>query len=146
MTIQKGLPKILIDFSLALFQVGAGLIVLSLYHPFFILFSLLLIALIYVIIAYTGPKGIRTSLKESSAKYNIAFWLEEIARARISFKVMGNSNISLVKSDESVSTYLEARENHFKVLVQQFLYLIGFKVFIAAGLLITGGMLVFEQQ
>ena len=39
LTIQKGLPKILIDFSLAAFQIIAGLIVLSMYHSFFIVFA-----------------------------------------------------------------------------------------------------------
>ncbi|MEM7162415.1 MAG: ATP-binding cassette domain-containing protein [Bacteroidota bacterium] len=146
MTIQKGLPKILIDFSLALFQIVVGLFVLSFYHSFFVLYSIILIVLIYVIIAFTGPKGVRTSLKESSTKYKIAFWLEEIARTKLSFKLMGDSDLDLKKSDENVSDYLEARESHFKVLVNQFSYLVAFKVLIAAGLLITGGILVFEQQ
>src|SRR5690606_33525669 len=37
MTIQKGLPKILIDFSLSFFQVLFGLILLAIYSPVFIL-------------------------------------------------------------------------------------------------------------
>ena len=145
-TIQKGLPKILIDFSLALFQIIVGLLVLSLYHSFFIIFSLVLVALIYVIIAITGPKGLKTSLQESKFKYKIAFWLEEIARAKISFKLIGNSDINLTKSNYHVDNYLNARESHFKVLINQSLYLIAFKMIIAAGLLITGSILVFNQE
>ena len=38
-SIQKGLTKILIDFSTASIQTIFGLILLSLYHPFFIIFS-----------------------------------------------------------------------------------------------------------
>ena len=146
MTIQKGLPKILIDFSLALFQIVVGLFVLSLYHSFFIVFSLVLIALVYIIIAITGPSGLKTSLAESKFKYKIAFWLEEIARAKISFKLVGNSDFSLEKSNYHVDNYLDARESHFKVLINQSLYLIGFKMIIAAGLLITGSILVFNQE
>jgi ABC-type bacteriocin/lantibiotic exporter with double-glycine peptidase domain len=146
MTIQKGLPKILIDFSLALFQIFVGLIVLSLYHNFFILFSFILGLLLYVIIAITGPKGMSTSLTESKYKYNIAFWLEEIARTKLSFKLYSSSDLNLDKSNEHVDKYLTARENHFGVLVNQFLYLIGFKVIIAAGLLVTGSILVFNQE
>ncbi|NNE25489.1 MAG: ATP-binding cassette domain-containing protein [Saprospiraceae bacterium] len=146
LTIQKGLPKMLIDFSLALFQIIIGLIVLSFYHPFFVLFSLILVALVYIIVAYTGPRGLRTSLEESKQKYRIAFWLEEVARTKLSFKLIGNSQMELDKNNEYVEDYLEAREAHFSVLIQQFLYLIGFKVFIAAGLLVTGSILVFNQQ
>ena len=39
-SIQKGLSKILIDFSSAIVQVIFGLLVLSFYHPFFIFFCL----------------------------------------------------------------------------------------------------------
>lgn len=146
MTIQKGLPKILIDFSLSSFQIVAGLIVLSLYHPFFIIFSIILVALIYIILAITGPRGMKTSLKESKYKYNLVHWLEEIARTKLSFKLVSNSEITLSNTDERVTDYLEARESHFQILLGQFLYLVGFKVVIAAGLLITGSILVFQQQ
>ncbi len=146
MTIQKGLPKILIDFSLAIFQIIVGLIVLSLYHPFFILFSVLLLIIVYFIIAATGPKGLQTSLSESSFKYKIAFWIEEIARNKLSFKLAGDNKISLLKTDEHVVNYLKAREKHFKVIISQSVYLIIFKVLVAAGLLVTGSILVFNEQ
>jgi len=146
MTIQKGLPKILIDFSLALFQIIVGLVLLSFYHTFFIIFSLILIGLVYLIIAFTGPRGLKTSLEESKYKYKIAFWLEEIARTKLSFKLVSDSDMNLSKSNYHVENYLKAREGHFKILIQQSMYLIGFKVIIAAGLLITGSILVFNQE
>jgi len=145
-TIQKGLPKILIDFSLGIFQIIVGLVVLSLYHPFFILFSVLLLIVIYFIMATTGPKGLRTSLDESSYKYKIAFWLEEIARTKLSFKLASNNKLSLKRTDQHVSDYLSARESHFRVIITQSIYLIIFKVMVAAGLLITGSILVFNEQ
>jgi ABC-type bacteriocin/lantibiotic exporter with double-glycine peptidase domain len=146
LTIQKGLPKILIDFSLSAFQIIAGLIVLSMYHPFFILFGVALVAMVYTILSFTGPKGMKTSLQESKYKYSIAYWLEEIARTKTSFKLVANQDIALKQTDERVSKYLEARESHFKILVLQFIQLIGFKVLVAAGLLVIGGLLVFEQE
>jgi len=45
LTIQKGTSKLLIDFSAALLQVLFALILLSLYHPFFIVFGILLLIL-----------------------------------------------------------------------------------------------------
>ena len=146
LTIQKGLPKILIDFSLGIFQIIVGLVVLSLYHPFFILFSVLLLIVIYFIIATTGPKGLKTSIDESSFKYKIAFWLEEIARTKLSFKLASDNRLSLARTDEHVNNYLDARESHFRVIIMQSIYLIIFKVLVAAGLLITGSILVFNEQ
>ncbi len=146
MTIQKGLPKILIDFSLALFQIIIGLILLSFYHTFFILFSLVLIGLVYLIIAVTGPRGLKSSLEESKYKYKIAFWLEEIARTKLSFKLVSGSDMNLSKSNHHLENYLKAREGHFNIIIRQSIYLVGFKVIIAAGLLITGSILVFNQE
>ena len=146
LTIQKGLPKILIDFSLGIFQIIVGLIVLSLYHPFFIIFSVLLVIIVYLIIAATGPKGLRTSIQESTSKYRIAFWLEEIARSKLSFKLASDNKIGLSKTDDQVDNYLSAREDHFSVIISQSVYLIIFKVLVAAGLLITGSILVFNEQ
>ncbi len=146
LTIQKGLPKILIDFSLGIFQVIVGLVVLSLYHPFFIIFSVLLLIIVYLIIAATGPRGLRTSIKESTSKYKIAFWLEEVARSKLSFKLANDNKLSLTKTDDNVNDYLKARENHFGVIISQSVYLIIFKVLVAAGLLITGSILVFNEQ
>lgn len=145
-TIQKGLPKILIDFSLSAFQIIAGLLVLSMYHSFFILFGVALIALVYTIIVFTAPRGLSTSLKESKYKYDVAHWLEEVARTKMSFKLVKDPEISLSNTDQRVHSYIEARESHFKILIGQFLSLITFKVLVAAGLLIIGGILVFNQE
>ena len=84
-SIQKGLSKILIDFSAAFFLVVFSLILLSFYHPFFILFGIILLLLVFIIFKFTALKGMRTSAKESKYKYRVAHWLEEIARNAISF-------------------------------------------------------------
>ncbi len=146
LTIQKGLPKILIDFSLAAFQIIVGLIVLSMYHPFFIIFGIALVALVYVILMVTGPGGLRTSLQESKYKYQVAYWLEEIARTKLSFKLVKSPEIAMTNTDKAVSQYIDSRESHFRILITQFWNLIGFKVLVAAGLLIIGSLLVFRQE
>ncbi|KAA3633442.1 MAG: ABC transporter ATP-binding protein [Bacteroidetes bacterium] len=146
LTIQKGLPKILIDFSLASFQIVFGLILLAIYSPFFIILGLSLFLILGIIFRITGRRGLNTSLKESKFKYNLAHWLEEVARTNKSFKVNAYNELHLDKTDDITSKYLNAREKHFGVLLDQFRYFIGFKVFVAAGLLLLGGFLVFREQ
>ena len=68
LTIQKSLAKILVDFPAALLQIVFGLLLLSLYHPFFIVYGLLLLLLIYGVFKYTAEKGFQTSLEESKNK------------------------------------------------------------------------------
>ena len=146
LTIQKGLAKLLIDISTSTLQIIFALILLSLYHPIFILFSFFLILILYFIFRVSGKKGLETSLIESKYKYKTVEWLEEIARARFSFKLAGNSKLHLEKTDKITSEYIKARENHFKVLIFQYLNLVSFKVLIIAGLLIIGGFLVINNE
>ncbi len=144
--IQKGLPKILIDLSTAVLQMFFGLILLSFYHPFFIVFGLVLLLLLYLIFRFTGPKGLETSLAESDYKYKVAYWLEEIARTLSTFKLSGETDIALRKTDDLVSKYLGARKQHFKVLITQFGNIVAFKTIVTGGLLIIGSILLIERE
>nr|WP_299072487.1 ATP-binding cassette domain-containing protein [uncultured Allomuricauda sp.] len=146
LTIQKGLSKILIDFPAAFLQIVFGLLLLSFYHPFFIIYGLLLILLIYVVFKFTAQKGLETSLDESKNKYRVAHWIQEIARSLVSFKLSGKTTHGIDKNDTLVADYLDARESHFRILVIQFIQMIGFKVLVTAGLLLIGGLLVLNQE
>ncbi|WP_421806518.1 peptidase domain-containing ABC transporter [Flagellimonas sp.] len=146
LNIQKGVSKLLIDFPTALLQIVFGLLLLSLYHPFFIVYGVLLLGLIYVVFKYTISRGLETSLAESKQKYKVAHWIQEVARSIVSFKLSGKTSHALQKNDYLVSGYLEARESHFRILVLQFIQMIGFKILVTAGLLIIGGLLVLNQE
>ena len=146
LTVQKAISKILIDFPAALLQIVFGLLLLSFYHPFFIIYGLLLVLLIYVVFKFTAQRGLETSLEESKNKYKVAHWIQEIARSIISFKLSGRTSHAMDKNDALVANYLDARESHFRVLVLQFIQMIGFKVLVTAGLLLIGGLLVLDQQ
>lgn len=146
LTIQKGLPKILIDFSLAVFQIVFGLILLAIYSPYFIVLGMALVFILWIMYKITGVKGLNTSLKESKHKYELAHWLEEVGRVNRSFKLYAANKLHLNKTDKIVGKYLSARENHFQVLLKQFKFFIFFKIFIAASLLVLGSYLVFEEQ
>jgi len=146
LTVQKGFSKLLLDISGAILQILFGIILLSLYHSFFIFFGIILLSLLYFIFKINFLAGLETSLKESKYKYRVAHWIQEIARNHLSFKSKNVFEFSLRKNDKIVTKYLQQRENHFTILRRQFIQLTGFKVLITAGLLIVGGVLVLNQQ
>lgn len=146
LNVQKGVSKLLLDISTALLQIVFGVILLSLYHSFFIFFGILLIGLLYLIYRVNFNIGLQTSLKESKYKYKVAHWLQEIARNHISFKNQKMFLFSLEKNDTLVNEYLTHRESHFRILKKQFIQLTLFKILLTAGLLIIGGVLVLNQQ
>lgn len=146
LTIQKGTSKLLVDFSTALLQIIFGILLLSLYHSFFIFFGILLLILLYSIFKFSYNSGLNTSLKESKYKYKVVSWLQELARNNFSFRKRDNFEFALSKNNELVNGYLEYREKHFSVIKRQFIQLIVFKVIITLSLLLIGGFLVLNQQ
>lgn len=144
--LQKSLSKILLDIPTAVIQILFGLLLLSFYHPAFILFGILLVTILILILKYTGGKGLETSLQKSKFKYKVAAWLEEMARVIKSTKLVKQNDLHLQKTDEQVSNYLIARNNHFRVLLFQFNVLVIFKTVITAAMLIVGTMLMVNQQ
>jgi len=146
LTIQKGLPKLLIDLSTAGIQILFGLVLLSLYHPFFIFFGITLITSLFLIFYITGPKALASSIVESKYKYKAVYWLEELARALYSFKISGSTLLPIRKTDYLVNNYLKYRQKHFETLVSQYAYILLFKAVITAGLLILGTILVVRRE
>jgi ATP-binding cassette subfamily B protein len=145
-SLQKGISKLLLDIPTATIQILFGLILLSFYHPIFIVFSLLLVAIISAILYYSGSKGLETSIEESRYKYGVAGWLEELARVVKSFKFSKGTKLNLRRTDILVNGYLNARTSHFRVLLFQYWALVSFKVVITAAMLIVGSVLLINQQ
>ena len=146
LTLQKGLSTILIDFSGAVLQTVFGILLLAFYHPLFLLLGTVLMIMLVLVLRITGPKGLKTSLKESAFKYFVANWLEEIARSISTFKLAGNTNFALEKTDYFVSNYIKAREDHFRILKIQYYSFVFFKTIITAMLLIFGAVLIVNRQ
>jgi ABC-type bacteriocin/lantibiotic exporter with double-glycine peptidase domain len=144
-TIQKSLSKILMDFSASILQIIFGLILLSLYHPVFIAFGVTLLAILFIIIYITSKPGMRTSLAESNNKYEMAFWLTELARALPTFKLSASSELNLKRTDAIVHKYVNSRKRHFRVLLGQYASIIGLKTLVTAGLLIVGALLLIQN-
>ncbi len=144
--LQKGLSKLLLDFPAATIQIIFGLILLSFYHPVFIVFGIALLTLVSMILYLSSPAGFKTSMQESDFKYKVAHWLEEISRAIKTFKFSQKNNLHLEKTDQLTLGYLDSRTAHFDILVFQYRIMIAFKVLITASMLIIGTYLLVNQQ
>jgi len=83
---------------------------------------------------------------ESKYKYQVAHWLEEMARVMGTFKLAGRTELPMKKMNEYVGNYLKYRKQHFKVLIFQFSNIVAFKTIITGGLLVLGSVLVIKQE
>ena len=144
--IQKSLAKLLTESVTALLSILFGLILLTFYHPYFSLFGVLLLTALAAILWITGRRGLATSLKESSYKYRVAHWLQELARSTTLLRFAPRSRLPLERMDQEVAGYVGARRAHFRVLVRQSLSIVAFKTAITGGVLILGSLLVINRQ
>lgn len=144
-TIQKTLTLILLEVPAAFLQIVIGLILMGIYSPLLILFDTLLIVAI-IAIAILGHNGLKTSIKESSSKYRVAYWLEELARCQTGFKMKGAPDYLVKETDNRILDYLDHRKKHFKVLIKQYSASFIIEAFATASVLAIGGWLVINGQ
>jgi len=145
-TIQKGIPKVTIDITTAIFQIFFGIILLSFYHPFFIFFGVGNLVILYLIFHFSWSSGLRTSIQESTHKYELAHWLEEIARTMETFKLSGNVSLPIKITDILTNNYIKVRKNHFRVILFLFVNSVIFRTILTGGLLLIGGILVIDME
>ncbi|MFQ3598654.1 MAG: ABC transporter ATP-binding protein [Chloroherpetonaceae bacterium] len=146
LTIQKTIGKFLLDGTGSGLVVIIGLILLAVYHPFFILFDLALVAFVPIVIFVLGQNGLETSIKESKKKYALVSWFEEIARCQVSFKLFAKPEFVYQRVDSIAVNYVEARHKHFLVLARQMIGSAIFRTAATVGVLGLGGALVLNEQ
>lgn len=145
-SLTKSIDKLLLDVPTALIQICFGLLLLTFYHPIFIGFGLLLVVIVVVIVRFTSSQGLETSMRASDYKYQIAAWLQEMARVIQNFKFSKNTKLHISKTDKLVTEYLGARTEHFKILLVHYWSLIIFKIVITAAMLIVGVILLVDNE
>lgn len=145
-TIQKSLSKVLMDSSQAALTVLAGLLLLTMYHPYFALFGVLLLGVLGILLRVTGPTGLRTSLAESKYKYRAVHWLEEQARTYHAFKFTTQSGLGMRRMDDILVHYLDSRRAHFRVLEQQSSTVVALRAVTVGSFLALGTQLVISRQ
>lgn len=144
----KGAVILLVDGLGLTLQMIIGLLVLIIYHPFFIIFDILIVSIIIIVVfKILGKEAVETSVKESKYKHQLTTWFEELAFNRHNFKSEYAQRYATLKSDSIAEKYLDYRKKHFKILIRQVSVLILLQVLgnglilgVGGWLVITGGL------
>lgn len=145
-TLQKCVATLLLEGVNLVFSTVFGMILLALYHPYLLLFVLVLSGAIVLVLRLLGTGGERTSIVESYKKYDLVNCFEEIAHFPLLFKGPGGKEFARQRANAIVTEYVNARAAHFRILMRQIIGLLGLQVLAGAGILIVGGYLVLHQQ
>ncbi|MEZ0483693.1 ABC transporter transmembrane domain-containing protein [Fibrella aquatica] len=146
LTIQKGLPKLLIDLTAAVVQILFGIILLSFYHPVFIAFGIITLLVVTGLLGLFGKSALKTSLSESKYKYKLVAWLEDMAGRLPALREHEQTDDLMKHTDDYVAQYISYRNDHFRVLKRFYYSAVAFKTIITGGLLILGTALVVGRE
>lgn len=133
--LQKGISKILLDFSFSVISIVFGLFILPAYSSWFFVFSIVLSLSFYFIIIYYGKKGIDSNMATSNQKYDLLEWFQKNA-------IHPQKESITAGTDHHLEKYFTARSTHFSILEKQFKGIIIFKILFIAALLFLGAYLV----
>ncbi len=145
-TVQKSVATLLTVGLTALLQGLIGSLVLLFYSLYFGILVILMLIVLWAIVFLLGKQAETTALKESKAKYDMAAWLENIARNRWLSKFYGAKQRTTENTEVLAQDYLGARVQHFRVLMMQLIGAVGMYAVVGTGMLILGGTLVIKGQ
>lgn len=145
-TMQKSAASLLTVGLTAMLQGLIGSLVLLFYSPYFAILVIVMLLSVWAIVAGLGKQAETTAIKESKAKYQMAAWLENMARnLHLSKFFSARARVTLATS-ALVDDYLQARSKHFRYLILQLVGAVSMYALIGTGMLILGGTLVIQGQ
>jgi putative ABC transport system ATP-binding protein len=145
-TVQKSAATLLTMGLTSLLQILIGSLILIFYSAFFSLFIFVIIGFLFFIVRSVGRHATETAIKESKAKFEMASWLENIAKNIFAFKFYQGEERAAKQTHQHINHYIQTRTKHFNILLWQnisvaLIYAIG-----GTGLLALGGGLVIKGE
>jgi len=140
--LQKSLVAILTDGITALIAVLIGMLVISLYHPYFIILNLIILVVGGYLAGYFLLKrGFPVSYDESDSKYQLLAWLQANAQRK---------KTAALKASDAVhdlgEEYLQNRSGIFRIIFRQHAIMVALHIFGNGVVLLLGGYLVLKKE
>jgi ABC-type bacteriocin/lantibiotic exporter with double-glycine peptidase domain len=143
---QKSFATLLIDGVGIVMITIVGLVVLAFYHPYLLTFAIVTATLVVFMLFVLGMGGVRSSIAESYAKFDMAAWLEEIAKCPRTFRYGRGGELAYSRAEALAGEYVAARRRHFRVVWRQTLFALLLEAVGMTVLLGLGGWLVINRQ
>lgn len=140
------MPDILIGGFTILLQAVAGFVLTSFYHPFLLVFNIVVVVLIWIVWLIWGRRAILSAVELSHRKHATAAWLEGLGKSNGFFKSESHIEDALKRSDRITGSYIEQHIKHFRHHFSQTLSFLFIYAAASATLLGLGGWLVIQGQ
>lgn len=128
--LQKGIGKILLEFSFSIISIIFGVLVLPAYSNWFLIFSIILGFFFFLIVSYYGKKAQEANINTSTQKYLIFDLLND----------QNKLNEDII--DQELNSYLNYRKKYYNIFENQYKGILIFKICFLSILLFLGAYLV----
>jgi ABC-type multidrug transport system fused ATPase/permease subunit len=145
-SIQKNIAFLVTDGVAVGLQTVLGLILISFYHPYFIILSILILICVLLPLYIYGNRGLNSAIEESTAKYQVAAFIEDLDQAShipIPEEMIPQKVSEL---DQQVDGFIDKRIRHFRTVFTQKMMYLSMYAFLNSLLLGLGGFLVASHQ
>ncbi|MGZ8382295.1 MAG: ABC transporter ATP-binding protein, partial [Nitrospira sp.] len=132
---QRALSTLLIDLINVVVGGTVGMIMLVVYHPYFLMYNLLLMTGFAITFFVLSRGALRTTLAMSHAKYDVFNFVQEVSKNALQLKATDSRPFLMNKTNDLVSRYVETRKARFVVLVRQYIGSVGGQAIAQAGAL-----------
>jgi ABC-type bacteriocin/lantibiotic exporter with double-glycine peptidase domain len=150
------LTRALVAMAADLFNVvvvgSIGMTILVFYHPYFLVYNIMLVTGFVVLLVVFGSGGFLITLDMSRLHYGLLHWMQNIAANLPHLRASGESPYLLQKTDELTKAYVRVRQRRSDLLTGRqykaaaFWQVVGHTGMIAtAGLLVSTGQLTIGQ-
>lgn len=145
------LTRALVAMVADLFNVAVvgtiGMTMLIFFHPYFLLYNILLIGGFVALLAFFGRGGFLITLEMSRLNYEIFHWMQNIAANLPHLRAAGHSPYLMEKTDALTKAYARVRQRRSDLLTgRQYKAAALWQVAGHTGMIATAGMLVAEGQ
>lgn len=146
MTLQKNIPRLVIDGFALLLQTLVGFTLVSFYHPWLFLFNLATGALVWFAWRFWANDAKRSAVKLSKEKYRMGRWLSDIEAAHEFFKSRRHLAFAAKSTNSFAEDYILEHTTYFGYTFRQTLSFLLIYALGSAALLGVGGWLVVNNQ
>lgn len=142
----KAVPNLVVGGFTIVLQMLVGFVLVSMYHPLFFGFNIVLLLSAWLIWALWGSRAIRSSVSLSHQKHETAAWVQSMGGANSFFKSPRQIELAVDRAESLTAKYVSKHQRHFRHHFAQTLSFLFVYALASAALLGIGGWLVIQGE
>lgn len=144
--LQRSLAAVLMDIINVVVAGVVGMSLLVFYHPYFLLFDIVLLVGFGVTVVMQSKGAIKATARVSDAHYDTLAWLQEISGNLSHFKTTIGTPLLVKKTDDLLKTYAVAWKAWAWIVARQYAGSVIWQAIGNAGLIAMAGWLLATNQ